>query len=163
MKIEQVTTITKAPELPPYSMHGYLITPDGTIYTLLRKWWHGAVLALLYPEEAAAAGYKLPDDPDELNVFEFQRFELDNHDRFPVIRICPGRVMGPTSFDRGSEVSTPEQVEAVRLIIKVLGLSGNDIVAADHCDMPVRKMIDFLTQEKVSAWEFDLVEPTEGL
>lgn len=148
MKIEQVTSITRAPQEPHYSTHGYLITQDGTIYTLLRKWWHGAVLALLYPSEAAAAGYTLPDDPNDLNVFEFQRFELDNHDRFPVIRICPGRMMGPMSVDRGCGIATPEQVEAVRLVIKVLGMSASDTVAADSRDMPVRKMIDFLTESR---------------
>jgi hypothetical protein len=147
IRIEQAAVITPPGKTPPYSSHGYCITPDGTTYALLRQWWHGALLALLFPDKAQEAGYEMPDDPDDLNVFDFQHFELDNHNLFPVIRICAGRLMGPTSIDRGCDPSTPEQIAAVRIVMKELGLSGNDEVSTDHKDMKVREMFDFLISD----------------
>ncbi len=146
-EMEQVAMVAKPGEKPAYSPHGYCITPDGTTYALLRQYWHGALLAMLYPEQAAQAGYQFPEDPDELNVYEFQRFELDNHDLFPVIRICPTRMSGPTSVDRGCSPSTPEQIQAVRLVMKELGLGAQDEVATDHRDMTVREMFDYLRSD----------------
>jgi hypothetical protein len=142
--IKDVTIVTPPGGVPPYSTHGYCVTQDGTIYALLRKWWHGAVLALLYPEDAAKAEYVLPDSADDVDVFEFQKFELDNHDQFPVIRICPGRLMGPTSIDRGRGPCTNEQIVAVRAIVKTLGLTAHDEVCTEHKDMKVHEMYDFL-------------------
>lgn len=148
IRIDRVAVVTPPGEKPPYSLNGYCVTPDGTTYTLLRKWWHGAMLALLYPEKAKEAGYVIPDAPDDVDVYEFQRFELDNHDLLPVIRICPGRVIGPLSLDRGCDPSTPEQVAAVRLIFKELGKTGNNVVSTDHKDMTVREMFEKLTSDE---------------
>lgn len=145
--IDDVALLAKPGEKPAYSPYGYCITQDGTTYALLRQYWHGALLAMLYPEQAAQAGYEFPDCPDDLNVYEFQNFELDNHDLFPVIRICPSRISGPTSVDRGCSPSTPEQIQAVRLVMKELGLNGNDPVATDHRDMTVREMFDYLRSD----------------
>lgn len=147
IKIEQVAVITRPPEVPPYSLHGYCVAADGTTYTLLRQWWHGALLALLYPDEAKQAGYKMPEDPRDVNVYEFQRFELDNHSHFPVIRICPGRMLSGVSLDRGCDPSTPEQVEAVRLVLKSVGLTANDQIVTDHRDIKVRNLWDFLIND----------------
>ncbi len=145
--LERVTHITKPPEEPLYSPHGYVIAEDGTTYSLLYPWWHGAVLALLYPDHAREAGYKMPNEVDELNVYEFQRFELDNHNLFPVVRICSSRILSPCTLDRGGKPVTEAQTEAVRLVFKALGMGARDPVTTDHKDMRVSDVWAFLRDD----------------
>lgn len=151
IRIEDVAVVTPLGMAPPYSRAGYCITPDGTTYTLLRSYWHGAVLALLFPKEAQEAGYVMPEAPDEVDVREFQQFELDNHNYFPVIRVCPGRLLGPVSVDRGSQPSTPAQLEAMRQVVAALGLSAQSEVSTDHSDMTIAEMHVMLAGD-LDAW-----------
>ena len=161
--LDRVCIIAKAGEEPPYSPWGYIVTTDGTAYALTRQYWHGAVLALLFPELLAAyrveedwnddddwndnASYKgapllMPDEPDDLNVFEFQQFEFSLHGKLDVIRICPTRMTGPCSIDLPENGCTVPQREMLRVVLtKVLGLSLNDEVATDHRDMTVRQCL----------------------
>lgn len=157
--LERVATTTKPPAPPAYTSWGYIIMEDGTTHALHRQWWHGAVLCLLFPEEAKQAGYIMPDEPDEVNVFEFQKFELDNHDHFPVIRVCPTRMMGPPSFDRGCKPVTEAQMVALRLVVAEMGLRMNDEVSTDHKDMTVRKLYEYM-QKDLDVWTGEKREVT---
>jgi hypothetical protein len=143
--MEDVALVTKG-EQPTYSSYGYIVSEDGTIYTLRSRWYHGIALAILFPKEAKAAGYRAPND-DNCDVFKFQRFELDNHDKFPVIRVCPGRLMGPCSVNKGAKPATKEQVAAMRLIFKACGLGPRDKVNTDRGDKTVAQCYDVLARD----------------
>lgn len=161
ISISQVTEITNVPTVPLYSPHGYVITQDGTTYTLLHRWYHGVVLALLFPELLAefhvgqdtdedfkpipGTGKPLvmPDQREDINVFDFQKFEMALHGRMPVIRICPDRHTGNPSVDL-PEKCTEAQREALRLVmIESCGYSLSTMVATDHRDMTLRDCLRF--------------------
>lgn len=149
-KIEDVASSSKG-LLPTYSPHGYVIADDGTIHTLLYQWYHGIVLAILFPKIAKAQGYKPPSAKND-NVFKFQRFELDNHDKFSVIRICPGRLMGHCSVSKGEGPATDEQIAALRLVMKACGLGPRDMVHTDVGDRTVLKSYDLLKRSRDDMW-----------
>lgn len=128
-----------------YSSHGYVIMEDGTIYTLTKQWYHGVALAILFPDKAKAAGYLPPEE--EPDVFHYQRFELDSHNDFPVIRICPSRMITPPSINKGKKPATKEQLEAIRAVFKVLGLKARDIVNTDYSDTTVAQCYQLMNME----------------
>lgn len=142
--IKRVAVVTDSNTIPPYSSPGYIIGQDGTVYTLLRQYWHGAILALLYPQLAEEHGYTIPDDPDEVNVFTMQRFELDHGRSLPVIRICPSRIMGPMTIDCGIHGANDAQVVALRSIIAALGCDGNTTINMNHIDVKLRDVWNHL-------------------
>lgn len=145
--MEEVAHTTKPPEEPPCSPWGYVVTQDGTIYSLNVQWTHGVILAMLFPDLAKEKGYAPPDR--DYNVFKYQHFELDNQDEFPVVRICASRIMGtcPTSMNKGRAACTPEQLAAVRQCFKALGLRARDKINTDFADMTVPKALEALTKE----------------
>jgi len=152
--LDRVTLITKPPAKPAYSPWGYVIVKDGSTYALLHQWWHGVVLALLFPKEAEEQGFVVPFKPwvGDVNPHEYQRFELDNHTSLPAIRVCPSRALGPPSIDRGLGPASPEQIDALRLVVKLLGLKGDDEIALDHKDVSLKRVWEYLKSTK-SVWE----------
>lgn len=162
--IERVTEVSNPPNKPMYTPHGYVIAADGTTYALLHRWYHGVVLALLFPElladyridmelddglnEIPGTGRQLvmPDDREDINVFDFQKFELGMHGKMDVIRICPDRQTGNPSVDL-PEQCTPEQREALRLVMfDACGYSLTTKVSTDHRDMTLRDCMKFAEQ-----------------
>jgi len=157
--IERAAAITSHPADPVFSPHGYVITEDGIVYALLRRWWHGAVLAILYPQLLAefrlnaetddddkpipgtGTTLEMPDDPEDLNVFDVQQFEHHVHGQLNVIRVCPTRLLGPPSVDLPKAAATPEQMIALRSVFKIMGLKPNSEVATDFCDMTVKRCL----------------------
>ncbi len=169
--LDRVTTIHPPGEVPSYSHWGYIIPADGTIYALSYQWYHGVVLALLYPDKLKAHRSDrcpneliIPDDREDINVFDFQDFELSQHGELPAIRICPSRV-GEPSFDFPKHGCTKVQVEALRLTIKALGLTARDKIATDHRDMRVCDiwgsilMLDESATEDLTALAEDILAP----
>ena len=126
------------------------------------RWWHGAVIALLYPEllkEFTLPGWNeegdreeqpliMPDEVEDLNVFDFQKFEHHVHQQLPLIRVCPTRMMGPPSVDLPEVTCTPQQVEALRLCILAMGLKQNDLVNTEYQDMTVKKCLAVASRVK---------------
>lgn len=173
LTIERAAEVTKFPTEPIFSPHGYIIAEDGTVYTLTRQWWHGAVLAILYPQLLAefridmetdddnnpvpgtGTVLELPDDPDELNVFDFQKFEHHVHGKLTVIRVCPARLLGPPSVDLPKAAATPEQLIALHIVFKIMGLKQASEVATDFCDMNVKRclsMASLAVDERRTQW-----------
>lgn len=163
--LARCTELTEPPVIPIYSMHGYIVCADGKTYTLLRQWYHGAVLAMLYPKllETVQGNYgfdyetcerievlKLPTSLEDIDVFKFQRFEFEVHSKLPDIRVCASRMMGstPVALDAGCEPATPQQIAALRFIFKALGLRAKDVIVTDHMDMKVKDVYAYLTEPK---------------
>lgn len=129
---------------PLYSPYGYVIGPDGMIYTLLRKWLHGVILAILYPKVAKKAGFKRPVSPiDDNDVFAYQRFELDNHYEFPVIRVTFG-VITPINVSKGRGPASAEQLTALAKVFKIQGLNGRSTISTDLRQMTVLQCYELL-------------------
>lgn len=123
---------------PIYSPYGYVIVEDGSVYSLTQKWTHGVILACLYPEEAEADGYPPPDE--DFNVFTYQRFELDNHTRFPIVRIALGSLYS-FNVSKGDMPATPAQVQSVAKCVRMCDLSLSDTVQTEGSDMSARSML----------------------
>ena len=131
-----------------YSPYGYVIMEDGTVYTLHKQWYHGIALAVLFPEKAKESGLESPEE--EPDVFKYQRFELDHHNDFPVIRVCPFRMTTPCSINKGNKPATKAQIESLRAIFKILGLKARDMVNTDFCDCTVAQCYEMLNLENGS-------------
>lgn len=178
--LDKVALISKPGEEPAYSHHGYIITEDGTVYALLRKWWHGAVLALLFPDKAK--GFKLRskrdqfldddellytdeliwpknDDPGLVNVYAFQEFELETHRKLPAIRVCPSRMTTPCTFDMPVTKVPEAMMAALVAVTKALGYSQNDKVQLDHKQCTVRQMLkDVRDGKNVDDTDYEAIE-----
>lgn len=149
---------------PVFSPHGHVITQDGTTYSLRYQWYHGVVLALLFPDKAKEMTKVDAQDPESYfnkvfwpvprnpNVFHFQSFELDNHWEFPVIRTCFGRMMGPSSVNVGKEAATRPQLEALRKVFKLHGYRGRDTVNTDWGEISVQEAMTRFEDVKRRPW-----------
>ena len=142
---------------PSYSPHGYTVMEDGTIYTLTKQWTHGTLLAILFPDMAKKAGYEPPDE--DFNVFKYQRFELDNHDNFPVIRVAFGMI-SDFAISKGRAPATKEQIAAMVKIFKEMGRKMHETVQTDIGEMSAK---DFLDQLRKGGPSYDLPSPTTKL
>lgn len=149
LALTDVALVVQPDEPVPYSAGGYIIDDNGVTYVLLRRMWHGVVLAALYPNVAEAEGYSLPDDIEDINVLHFQEFELDHHELFPVIRICPSRLNGRMSIDRYSRPATKSQIDAVYQVFKATGHQAHDKVTVECGQIKVCDVGDYLKHETV--------------
>lgn len=137
---------------PPYTPYGYLVGEDGKTYALTDRWFHGVILAVLYPELAAEKNFPPPAEPrDEVDVFAYQRFELDNSKDLPVIRVAVSSVTNSVLVSKGSFPASDEQIEALQRIFRVLGLKAGDTLTGDDDDPTVAEFIEALRQERVRA------------
>lgn len=141
---------------PVYSAFGYLISSDGTTYSLTEKWRHGTVLAMLHPELARKQGYRQPDK--ESSEFLYQRFELDNYRQLDVVRIAFG-MMTAVAVSKGHRPATPVQVQATAACLKAAGIGMQDEVSLDYGDMTVRKALQKLEEDHTSAQPHELTPP----
>ncbi len=142
---------------PSYSPYGYTIMEDGTIYSLTKQWTHGVLLAILFPEIAKEAGFEQPNE--EYNVFKYQRFELDNHDKLPVVRVAFSLI---TDFyiSKGKGPATKEQVESMVKIFKTTGTRMNASIQTDAGEMTAGMFLKALRDGGPS---YDSPSPTTKL
>lgn len=195
--IDRVALLTKPPKKPIASEWGYVITEDGTTYALLYRFYHGVVLALLYPdvfrdyrfkpgdepqgyhfnedgtvkmeppphEDCAIYGklerLVMPADREDINVIHFQRFELDVHEQFPIVRVCPTRAVGVGIDVPRYHAVTKAQIEALQLIGQAFSWNRSTEVFADNGDMRWHKFIEWcqLREPHTRAPEGDSNEP----
>jgi len=142
-KLERLCIIGAQPVYTPF---GYVITDDGLIYSLTVQHTHGVIMALLYPDQALAQGYAEPD-MDDYNVFHYQRFELDNHKDFPVVRIAMG-MMYNFNISKGSGPATQLQIGAVSKILRTQDITLNDTVQTDCRETSARDMLKWLETDE---------------
>jgi len=124
---------------PTDNPFGFIITEDGTTYALRSRFYHGVLLAVLFPDVAHAQGYEPPMQGDA-NVYLYQRFELDNHRSLPVIRVAFG-MMTPVNVSKGDQAATPAQIAALSKVFRACGIGLNDQVATDLRDMTARSAL----------------------
>ncbi len=142
---------------PKYSPFGHVIMEDGTTYSLTKQWAHGVLLAILFPEIAKEKGYEPPDE--EYNVYKYQKFELDNHDTLPVVRVAFSLT---TDFyiSKGKAPATKAQVESMVKIFKVLGARMDASIQTDAGEMTARA---FLKELRSGGPSYDSPSPTTKL
>ena len=158
-----------------YSQYGYMITKDGTVYSLLHYATHGLVLSLLQPEEYKAWYTKVstdvttepmlrssvpealwPETIDEVNKYFYQDFEMSVGNNLPVIRIAGFRMTGSPSVDKGCGAVTSEQIASVRHVFKACGFDRTTIVETNRREMPVDKMWEFLASDEMDPYSVEL-------
>lgn len=132
-----------------YSGAGYVLTADGRTHVLLRRHWHGVVLALLFPEALARFRFDgergddksflpdvgkqitLPDTVGEVNTMYFQQFELRMSRELNTIRVCPMRLVGAPSIDLPRCAATTLQITALITVMNLMGLKPTSEVETD--------------------------------
>lgn len=93
---------------------GCVIDPQGNIHQLHVYATHGAIAAILCPEQAEAFGAPQPTgNRDELPVMAYQEFELEMGDRLPLLRIST-RFGINISHGRGEFWPTPAQQKGLK-------------------------------------------------
>lgn len=156
LTIEAAATWTKPPKMPNWSLGGWIIQPDGTTYNLLRQFWHGAVMALLYPEFAREKGFELPKLVEDLHPQVFQTLELDHGRELPVIRVCATRMITtPLSVSWGDRPATEAQIDALRLLFLSLKKKANDIVSTNNRDMKIKDLFQVIRKGE-DVWKHQL-------
>lgn len=149
---------------PLYTPYGYIIDAQARIHALLTQYCHGVVLALLYPEVAASAGFEPPCHPrEELPVLHYQRFEFDHCDELPVLRVAC-RYGGGVYVSHGPTAQlTDAQHDALRRVFKALGLRGTDTLTGEEEDtLTVNKFLEHLRQERDNPrTDYSLTPPDE--
>ena len=139
--------VCRAGNDPIYTPYGYIIGPDGTIYSLTQKYCHGVVLALLLPDLAKEHGYESPEE--DFDVYEYQRFELDHARDTKYIRVALS-LFGQFNLSKNKDIpATPEQVVAVSKVLKVAGLRLNDTVQTDLQETTARDMMNNLQSGEI--------------
>ena len=149
LTLEQLTVKTGAYQAPALSTHGYIVQPSGVVYALTQRYIHGLVLALLYPDRfddycrsQSDRVVSLPATIDDFSaIFALQHFEMTVTQQVSVIRICPSRLVGPTSIDLPSQPATVAQLHSVRSVFSALNLGPRAIVNTDLSDMTVSKCL----------------------
>lgn len=128
------------------SEYGYVIQPDGTIWSLTCKWTHGVILALLYPLEAIKYGYGVPDR--DANVFHFQRFELSASYHLNCIRVGLNGVLTEWYVSKGNAPITEGQRRALRSIFEDYNLEWNTVVNTNYGDVTLVRLFEHLQLEE---------------
>jgi len=153
---------------PPYTPYGYLVGEDGTIYALTNRYFHGVALAVLYPQLASEKGYEPPAGPhDEVNVYHYQRFELDHSGEVPMVRVAISQLSESIAVSKGDAPATDEQIDALQRVFRVLGRKAGDTLTGEDDDMTVAEFIESLRQARAFAAipdddpdKYKLVPPT---
>lgn len=145
LDLERVTIKTEPGGVPPYSMFGYVIDKEGTIYTLQYRYYHGIVCALLYPDLARTHEAGVPIEPrTENSVLAFQRFEHDNQNNMQVIRIAFNVLVDSTYFSKGKVKANSKQIASVLSTCKVLGYKGREKIQTEYGEQTVAQIIECL-------------------
>lgn len=133
-------------EEPLYTSYGYVITEDGVIYSLTHQYTHGTLLAILFPEVAKDKGYEPPDE--DYCVYHYQRFELDNQDLFPIVRVSMYSWSGMLNISKGKGPITEGQQLALSKIFKEMGVSLNMEVSTELGTMSASSALKALAQTR---------------
>ena len=134
--LEEIAIIGKKPKFSPY---GYIVTEDGTIYSLTKQWCHGVILAIVFPELAKEKGYAVPDE--NYDVFKYQRFELDHSRETTVVRVSISAMSGQLNISKGKHKCDPSQCTALAAIIKEQGLSQGSTIQSDFSEITVQNFM----------------------
>lgn len=141
------------------SDYGYVIQPDGTIWSLTWKWAHGVVMALLYPLEAIKYGYGVPDR--DADVFHFQKFETRASNHLNCIRVGVNCMMADWYVSKGNAPITEAQRRSLLEIFKEHDVQWNDLIVSNYGDVNQVQLLGFLTTEECS--EPEAFDDPEGL
>ena len=143
IKTEAVSVKSDKAFVSPF---GYIVTADGTIYSLIKQYTHGVLLAILFPEKAKEMGYVPPDE--DYDVFYYQRFELDTHDDLPVIRVAFG-MLHSFAVSYGKECpTTKEQDQAMVKIFREKNIKMRDEIHTDKGDCTAGAFMKELRRRK---------------
>lgn len=158
LTLEDVAMTSDTPKVA-YSPYGYIIGADGRAHALTDRWFHGVVLAVLYPDVAKEAGYPPPAREDgDVDVFLYQRFELDHGYKLPVLRVSHSIQTGTTMVSAGDPACTEPQLAALVGAFGALGLRGNDTLTGEDDDMTVSQWVDYLRQRGAVSSDDDTAE-----
>ena len=141
------------------SEYGYVIQPDGTIWSLTCKWTHGVILALLYPLEAIKYGYGVPDR--DANVFHFQKFETRASCHLNCVRVGVNCLMTDWYVSKGNAPITEAQRRSLLEIFKEHEVQWNDLMISNYGDVNQVQLLGFLTTESYS--EPEAFDDPEGV
>ena len=128
------------------SEYGYVVQPDGTIWSLNCRWVHGVILALLYPLEAIKYGYGVPDR--DADVFHFQKFEMRASYHLNCVRVCVNGLVADWYLSKGNAPITEAQRRSLLEIFKDHDVHWNDLLVSNYGDVNQVQLLGFLATEE---------------
>lgn len=159
LTLERMTEVAEPGTDPTPSQYGYVIDKDGRIYSMVYRFTHGVILALLYPELAEKHGMSAPVGPvDELDVRAYQGFEHDVSHELPNIRIAHSFLSGGVYISKGKFPATNAQIDSVRRALLACGYSLRDTLTGEEGDQTIGQFLNFLREERARAMDFDAPE-----
>jgi hypothetical protein len=147
--IERIAVIGEPGADPTPSPYGFVIDKDGRIYSQLKRYTHGVIIALLYPELAAKHKTPAPAGAvDELNLRFYQDFEHEVSHDVPIVRIALSYFDDFIAVSKGKEALTSVQIDSVRRALKSCNRGLRDTLTGEEGDMTVGQFLDDLRQEQ---------------
>ena len=154
--LERIVVTAEPGTDPTPSAYGFVIDKDGRMHSLIYRWTHGVVVALLYPEVAEKNGVPAPAGPiDELDVFAYQRFEHDVSHDLPIIRVATSQLTNFVGVSKGSFALTNTQIDSVRRALKALNRGLRDTLSGEDEDSTVAELLDNFRAEQEAARNLD--------
>ena len=154
IQLQDVALTTNAGEPVKYSPYGFIIDAQACVHTLLYRWRHGVITALLYPQLAEEKGFGVPvGAAREIDVFHYQNFEHEVANDLPIIRIATSAMLGGIYLSKGQLPASDAQIESVRLALAASGLTGSDTLTGEEGDLTVAQVLQELRQERLDALE----------
>jgi hypothetical protein len=153
--IERMTAVVEPGTDPTPSQYGYVIDKDGRIYSMVYRFTHGVILALLHPDVAEKQGVEAPVGPiDELDVRAYQNFEHDVSRDLPNIRIAHSFLSGGVYISKGKFPATNVQIDSVRRALLASGYSLRDTLTGEEGDQTIGQFLNVLREERAREMDF---------
>lgn len=161
LTIEDVAIVGSEAKFTPC---GYIISEDGTIYSMTERYVHGTILAILFPEKAKECGYEPPTK--EYDVYHYQNFELDHSHEMPIVRVSISALHGCLNISKSDKVITTQQRMALTKVFSVQNVKMNDLVMTENGEKTAKSALDWLTtfdrdEENERIANYELIEPDE--
>lgn len=147
LTIQELAMIAPIGTKPIYSPSGHVIDKEGAVYSLIKAHTHGAICALLCTNVSAG---KVPLRPlDEIPVFAWQRFELDNQAELDVVRISISAFTGEFNVSGSKYRVTERQIQSLISCANLhgIGLQG-EIQTGGFKTVKLSELVDQLRQGK---------------
>jgi hypothetical protein len=149
ISIERIAVIGEPGADPTPSPYGFVIDKDGRIYSQLKRYTHGVIIALLYPELAVKHNTPAPAGPvDELNLRFYQDFEHEVSSELPIVRIALSYFDDFIVVSKGKGALTNVQIDSVRRSLKACNRGLRDTLTGEEGDMTVGQFLDGLREEQ---------------
>jgi hypothetical protein len=149
LTLDDLVVTTEPGNDPTPSPYGYVIDADGRIHSMMNRYTHGVIIAVLYPDVAAKHGIPAPTGrPKDLDLRAYQNFEHEVSNELPILRIA-GSMLGDFIMVSDSRhAATNVQIDSVRRALKASDRDLRDTLTGEEGDQTVGEFLDYLRSKQ---------------